>query len=85
MARSALHDQCLRPKHYPKDIINYANTRGADKIMYCGYFPAGLTLERQFRDMPNVAFKDEVWPKFLRENSLRVFKISERLEKMNAR
>jgi uncharacterized protein len=73
------------PKHYPKDIINYANTRGADKIMYCGYFPAGLTLERQFRDMPNVPFKDEVWPKFLRENALRVFKIGERLEKMNAR
>ena len=61
------------PKHYPKDIINYANSRGADKIMYCGYFPAGLTLERQFRDMPNVPFKDEVWPKFLRENAIRVF------------
>ena len=73
------------PKYYPKAIIEYANTRGADKIMYCGYFPAGLTLERQFRDMPNVPFKDEVWPKFLRENALRVFKISERLEKMNAR
>ncbi len=63
------------PKHYPKDIINYANTRGADKIMYCGYFPAGLTLERQFADMPNVPFKDDVWPKFLRENAMRVFKI----------
>jgi predicted TIM-barrel fold metal-dependent hydrolase len=63
------------PKHYPTEIINYANTRGADKIMYCGYFPAGLTLERQFRDMPNVPFKDDVWPKFLRENALRVFKI----------
>jgi predicted TIM-barrel fold metal-dependent hydrolase len=63
------------PKHYPKDIINYANSRGADKIMYCGYFPAGLTLERQFRDMPNVPFRDEVWPKFLRENAIRVFKL----------
>ncbi len=61
------------PKHYPKAIIDYANTRGADKIMYCGYFPAGLTLERQFRDMPNVPFHDDVWPKFLRENALRVF------------
>jgi len=65
------------PKHYPADIIKYANTRGADKIMYCGYFPAGLTLERQFADLPNVPFKDEVWPKFLRENALRVFKIAE--------
>jgi len=63
------------PKHYPKDIIDYANTRGADKIMYAGYYPAGLTLERIFREMPNVPFKDEVWPKFLRENAMRVFKL----------
>ncbi|MBK5222487.1 MAG: amidohydrolase family protein [Acidimicrobiia bacterium] len=61
------------PKHYPKDIINYANSRGSDKIMYCGYFPAGLTLERQFRDMPDVPFNEGVWPKFLRENAIRVF------------
>lgn len=63
------------PKHYPTDIINFANTRGADKVFYCGYFPAGLTLERQFRDMPGVPFDDRVWPKFLRENALRVFKL----------
>ena len=65
------------PKHYPKDIINYANTRGSDKVMYCGYFPAGLTLERQFRDMPDVPFNDGVWPKFLRENAIRVFKLDQ--------
>ena len=29
------------PKHYPPDIINYANTRGADKVMYAGYYAAG--------------------------------------------
>ncbi len=29
------------PKHYPKAIVDYANTRGADKIIYAGYFPAG--------------------------------------------
>ena len=63
------------PKHYPKAIIDYANTRGADKIMYAGYFPMGLSLERIFKDMPSVPFKDEVWPKFLRENALRVFKL----------
>ena len=34
------------PKYYPKDIIDYANTRGADKIIYAGYFPMGLSLER---------------------------------------
>lgn len=65
------------PKHYPKAIIQYANTRGADKVMYAGYFPMGLSLERIFTDMPHVPFKDAVWPKFLRENAIRVFKLDE--------
>jgi len=63
------------PKHYPKDIIDYANTRGAEKIMYAGYFPMGLSLERIFKEMPGVPLKDDVWPKFLRENARRVFKV----------
>jgi uncharacterized protein len=60
------------PKYYPKNIIDYANTRGADKVIYAGYFPMGLSLERIMTEMPNVPFKDDVWPKFLRENALRV-------------
>lgn len=64
------------PKHYPKAIINYANTRGADKIIYAGYFPMGLSLDRIFRDMQTVPFKDDVWPKFLRENARRVFNLN---------
>ena len=61
------------PKHYPKAIIDYANTRGSDKIIYAGYFPMGLSLDRIFSDMPNVPFKDDVWPKFLRDNAIKVF------------
>ena len=63
------------PKYYPQAIIDYANTRGADKIMYAGYFPMGLSLERIFADLPKVAFKDQVWTKFLRDNAQRVFKL----------
>jgi predicted TIM-barrel fold metal-dependent hydrolase len=63
------------PKHYPKAIIDFANKRGADKIMYAGYFPAGLSLERIFTELESVPFKEEVWPKFLRENAARVFKL----------
>ena len=63
------------PKYYPKEIIDYANTRGADKVIYAGYFPIGLSLERIMTDMQDVAFKDEVWPKFLRENACKVLKI----------
>jgi predicted TIM-barrel fold metal-dependent hydrolase len=63
------------PKHYPKAIIDYANTRGADKIIYGGYFPMGLSLDRIFSELPNVPLKDEVWPKFLHENAARVLKL----------
>ena len=63
------------PKHYPKAIIVYANSRGSDKIIYAGYFPMGLSLDRIFKDMDNVPFKADVWPKFLRDNAKRVFNV----------
>lgn len=64
------------PKYYPKEIVELANTRGADKVLYAGYYPLGLTLERIFRELEEVPFRDHVWPKFLRENALRVLKLS---------
>ena len=41
--------------------------------LYAGYFPMGLSLERIFEELPDVPFKHEVWPKFLRDNAVRVF------------
>ncbi len=64
------------PKYYPKAVIDYANTRGSDKVMYAGYYPMGLTLERIFAEMEHVPLRDEVWPKFLRDNAARVFGIA---------
>ena len=61
------------PKYYPRAIIDYANTRGADKVMYAGYYPMGLTLDRIFTELPHVPFRDHVWPKFLRDNAVEVF------------
>jgi predicted TIM-barrel fold metal-dependent hydrolase len=63
------------PKHYPREIIDYANTRGSEKVMYAGYYPAGLTLERIFGELPNVPLNAGVWPKFLAENARRVFRM----------
>mgnify|MGYP000173915151 CR=1 FL=1 len=63
------------PKHYPKSIIDYANSRGSGKIIYAGYFPMGLSLDRIFGDFEKLPFKDEVWPKFLRENAVKVFNL----------
>jgi uncharacterized protein len=63
------------PKYYPQAIIDYANTRGTDKIMYAGYYPMGLSLDRIFEEMDDVPFRDHVWEPFLRTNALRVFNL----------
>ena len=60
------------PKYYPKAIVDYANTRGADKVLYAGYYPMGLSLERIVTELRDVPFKDDVWPKFLRGNAARI-------------
>ncbi len=60
------------PRHYPRAIVDYANTRGADHVIYGGYFPMGLSLDRIVGELPGVGFKDEVWPKFLRHNAANV-------------
>ena len=65
------------PRYYPKAIVDYANTRGADKVMYAGYYPMGLSLERIFAELPQVPFREHVWAPFLRDNATRVFKLAE--------
>jgi predicted TIM-barrel fold metal-dependent hydrolase len=65
------------PKHYPKAVVDFANTRGSDKILYAGYFPSGLSIERIFAEFEQVPFRDEVWPKFLYENAARLFKVTQ--------
>ena len=52
------------PKYYPQAMIDYANTRGADRVIYGGYFPIGLSLERIAAEMPSVPFMDYVCPVF---------------------
>ena len=44
-------------------------------MIYAGYFPMGLSLDRIHSEMPNVPFKDEVWPGFLRDNAARILRL----------
>ena len=60
------------PRYYPREIIDYANTRGASRVMYGGYFPMGLSLERIMTELDDVPFHDDVFPAFLRDNARRV-------------
>jgi predicted TIM-barrel fold metal-dependent hydrolase len=64
------------PRYYPKAVIDYANSRGGDKVLYAGYFPMGLSLDRIFGELKDVPFSDKVWPKFLYENAKKVLGLS---------
>lgn len=60
------------PRYYPKAIVDYANTRGADRVCFAGYFPMGLSYDTIFEQLVDVPFRDHVWRPFLRDNALRV-------------
>ncbi|MBN8845686.1 MAG: amidohydrolase family protein [Sphingomonadales bacterium] len=62
------------PKHYAKNIIEFANKRGKEKILFAGYYPA-LSYERIFREMDDVSLSDEAWPYFLSRNAHAVYKL----------
>lgn len=62
------------PKHYSKAIIEFANKRGKDKVLFAGYYPA-LSYERIFREMDDVPLADEAWPYFLNRNARAVYKL----------
>jgi predicted TIM-barrel fold metal-dependent hydrolase len=60
------------PKHYPQAIVDFANTRGTEKIIYGGYHPYALELDRIFAELDDVPFREHVWEPFLRGNASRV-------------
>ena len=60
------------PKHYPTNILDFANKRGRDKVMFAGYYP-GLSYERIFTEMDDLPLREETWAPFLGENAIRVF------------
>lgn len=61
------------PRHYPRAILDFANSRGTEKVMYAGYYPYGLTLDRIFGELDDLPLRDHVWTPFLRGNAARVF------------
>jgi predicted TIM-barrel fold metal-dependent hydrolase len=60
------------PRKYPQSIVEFANKRGGDQVLFAGYYAAGLTWDRIFSELPDVPLKSDVWPKFLGGNARRV-------------
>jgi predicted TIM-barrel fold metal-dependent hydrolase len=64
----------MAPRHYPKAIMHYLRTRGADKIMFAGYWPA-FSYDQIFEQVSEFNLKPETWPLFLADNARRAFNL----------
>lgn len=60
------------PRHYPSAVLDFLNTRGRDKVLYGGYFPMALSLERITQELAELPLRDEAWDPFLSGNARRV-------------
>jgi hypothetical protein len=67
VAESLLFDLRIRTEALPRSNRQIRKYAGADKIIYAGYFPMGLSLERIMTDM-QVPSRTGL-PKFLRDNA----------------
>jgi len=61
------------PRHIPKQILDYVNTRGADKVMNASDYPL-LTLDRCMREAVELPFRDQDrFEKFVARNAEALF------------
>ncbi len=63
------------PKYFSPTLIQYANTLLKEKVLFGSDYPM-LTPDRWLADFENIAIRDEVRPLILRENALRLLKLS---------
>ena len=59
------------PKYFPPQLVQYANTRLKDKVLFGSDFPL-VTPDRWLADFEQAAFRDEVRPLVLKENAARL-------------
>lgn len=60
------------PKHWPADMVKFANSYGSDKFMFGTDWPVVDPI-RAVNDVRNLNFKAESHAKIMRENARRVF------------
>ena len=63
------------PRYYPRQLLHFMNTYGADKVMFGTNFPM-LPLDVCARQAMALELKSEAKAKFLSLNARRVFGIS---------
>lgn len=58
-------------------IVEVLDTREVSFVSVTQQFTTTTSMGRLTPDMPNVLFEDEVWPKCLRENALKLLELVE--------
>jgi uncharacterized protein len=64
------------PRYYPQPVMDLLNTRGADRVIWAGYWPM-LSYDRLSAEVSALDIKPEVLPRFLRDNARRAFGLPE--------
>jgi predicted TIM-barrel fold metal-dependent hydrolase len=59
------------PKYFPQQLIQYANTRLKDRVLFGSDFPL-ITPDRWMKDAKDVGFREEVMPGILKNNAARL-------------
>jgi predicted TIM-barrel fold metal-dependent hydrolase len=62
------------PKHWPPEIVHYANTYGQDKFMFGTDWPV-IDPVRAVSDVKELSFRPGALQKIMRDNARRVFKL----------
>lgn len=62
------------PKYYPRDVLEFADSRGREKVMFTGYFPM-LSYDRIFKELDDLPLREETWLPFLQGNAARVYEL----------
>ncbi|WP_417228049.1 amidohydrolase family protein [Amphritea sp.] len=62
------------PKYFPKILIQYANSLLKDKMLFGSDWPV-ITPDRWLKDFETIGIKDEVRPKILKENAVKLLKL----------
>jgi uncharacterized protein len=64
------------PKYFPANLVQYANTLLKDRVLFGSDYPV-LTPDRWLKDFAQLPIKPEVRPRILRENAIRLLKLSD--------
>ena len=63
------------PKYFPPQLVRQANSLLQDKVLFGSDYPL-ITPERWLADFADLDLKDQVRPKILKDNAVRVLGLS---------